>query len=142
MIFTSNQKTQAFAYLEILIENKSVFEIVKKNPKRSLSQNSYLHLILSHFSIEFGYDLEYTKQDIFKRIVNKDLFLVVSENKITEVFYEYYKSTTKLDTKEMTIAIDRFRDYSAGNGLYLPAPDEHEFLISIQNNIEKYKQYL
>ena len=142
MIFTSNQKTQALAYLEILIENKSVFEIIKKNPKRSLSQNSYLHLILSHFSIEFGYDLEYTKQELFKGIVNKDLFLVVSENKITEVFYEYYRSSTKLDSKEMTIAIDRFRDYSASNGLYLPAPDEYEFLISIQNNIEKYKQYL
>jgi hypothetical protein len=142
MIFSPTQKVQAIAYLEILFDKKCFFEIIKKHPKRTFSQNNYLHLILAQFSIEFGYEIEYTKQIIFKREVNKDIFLRTFENKKTGEYLEYYRSTADLDTKEMIDAIQKFRIYSSHEGCYLPEPNEHEFLINIQNNIEKYRQYL
>ena len=42
------------------------FVELKEITNRSLKQNSYLHLILSYYAIEFGYTLEYTKRHIFK----------------------------------------------------------------------------
>ena len=38
---------------------------------------------------------------------------------------ETIKSTTSLDTKQMTEYIDQCRMWAAGEGLYIPSPDEY-----------------
>ena len=123
-------------------EKGCVVELVRKRPIRSLPQNSYLHCILGYFASEFGLTLESVKYDIFKKKVNPDIFEDKRVNKRNQTI-TFIRSTTSLDTREMSIATERFRNWSATEaGLYLPAPDEYEALIEAQKQIERYKEYL
>jgi hypothetical protein len=126
-----------------LVENKKQFELTQKSPLRSISQNNYLHLILGLFSLEYGETIEYVKLEMFKKAVNPDIFKTEYINKRTGEIREDWKSTTNLDSKEMTTAIDRFRDYSSKElGLYLPEPKDILYLNEINLQIENNKQYL
>ena len=141
MKFSPNQKADAIKYVICQFDKNNSIEVKKIAKKRTLSQNRYLHLLLNYFAIEYGYSLEYVKQEIFKRIVNENIFKKLDHSKYGLV-YIYYRSTSELDTNEMTIAIERFKNYSAENGLALPDADNFEFLQHIENEIEKYQQYL
>lgn len=130
---TSNlvERQKAITRIKKLLENKAVIEIVEKKPTRTIKQNRYLHLILGFFASETGYTLEEVKQEIFKKIVNPALFY---EGEIGElVSIQRWRSTADLDTFEMTQAIEKFRDYSSAEaGIYLPSPDEKDFLMQIE----------
>lgn len=135
-------QNRATERLNYLIEKEKTFEITVKNPKRSISQNSYMHLIFSWFGIEFGYTMEEVKQDIFKKHVNSDIFYEGTKEGLVTI--ELWRSSADLDTKELTLAIDRFRDFSAKQGCYLPEPSD---MVSInemerQLSIKSSKQYL
>ena len=137
---------QAFEKLKYFIEKGKRFELKAKHDKRSISQNSYLHLILTAFAIETGYTLEETKRDIFKEYVNRDLFYVGEHNGvINELIIYRWRSTADLDKKEMTLAIDRFRNFASKElGIYLPEPSDLVGLQELENEISKHsnKQYL
>ncbi|WP_314060117.1 recombination protein NinB [Empedobacter brevis] len=130
---TSNlvERQKAITRIKKLLENKAVIEIIEKKPTRTIKQNRYLHLILGFFASETGYTLEEVKQEIFKKIVNPALFY---EGEIGElVSIQRWRSTADLDTLEMTQAIEKFRDYSSAEaGIYLPSPDEKDFLLQIE----------
>ena len=84
--------------------------------------------------MEYGETPEYVKQDIFKKLVNPQIFLTEYVNYKTGEVREAWRSTADLNTKEMTTAIDNFRDYASKEaGIYLPTPDD---LISL-NEIER-----
>ena len=126
-----------------LIEIEAFVELRKINEKRTLSQNSYLHLLFSWFAIEYGERVDFVKQYIFKRVVNKEIFLSEHINHKTGLIREDWKSTKDLDTAEMTLSIQRFRDYSSKQAnIYLPEPNETEYLKQIEIEIERNKQYL
>ena len=117
-------------------------ELKKKHTQRSLAQNSYLHLLLGMFASEFGYTLEEVKFDLFKKHCNADIFIRRRKNRRGQEV-KYVRSSTELDKAEMTMAIERFRNYSSAQcGLYLPRPDEHEAIFFAQQQIENYKEYL
>lgn len=143
MICNSNipyEVNQAKTRFKWLIDNKKMFEIKEIRPKRSISQNSYLHLILYWFAAEYGETLEYVKQEIFKKVVNKQIFKTEYVNEKTGEIRTDWKSTAILDTKELTTAIDRFRDYSSKEaGIYLPEPNDLTTLQYIENEIKKNK---
>ena len=122
--------------LKHLIKKGANIELTEKRSRRTLSQNAYLHLILSWWGLEYGYTLEESKQ-YFKEL-NKDYYYYEKKGKT------FVKSTSGVDTKEMTIHIDKFRDWSVQNGLYLPAPNEQQQIKSIQNQLQAYanKKYL
>lgn len=130
---TSNlvERQKAITRIKKLLDNKSVIEITEKKPTRTIKQNRYLHLILGFFGSETGYTLEEVKQEIFKKIVNPALFY---EGEIGEIVtIQRWRSTADLDTLEMTQAIEKFRDYSSAEaGIYLPSPDEKDFLLQIE----------
>ena len=134
---TSNlvERQKAITRIKKLLDNKSVIEIVEKKPTRTIKQNRYFHLILGFFASETGYTLEETKQEIFKKIVNPALFY---EGEIGElVTIQRWRSTADLDTLEMTQAIEKFRDYSSAEaGIYLPSPDEKDFLLQIEIDLK------
>ncbi len=136
----SEDKNRAEAYFEQLIKSGSVIEL-KKKQKRTLNQNSYLHLILSWFASETGYTLEYVKTEFFKRLCNPDIFNVNVHGIFGRV--KDLRSTTELDTKEMTTAIDRFRNWSGSEaGIYLPAPNEDEYLQQIEIEISRKQEWI
>lgn len=137
-----NQKQDAIDRFKYLIGKGKRIELTEKKKKRSISQNSYMHLIFSWFGLEFGYTLEEVKQEIFKREVNPEIFYDGDKDGIVTI--QKWRSTASLDTGEMTLAIDRFRDFSAKHGCYLPEPKDLNWLETIENEISKHpsKQYL
>ena len=125
-----------------LYEKRCVVELSEKKGKRTLKQNSYLHLILSYFALQYGERMEYIKQEFFKRHVNPDLFLREKEGKGIGR-YCILRSSAELDTKEMSTAIDRFRDWAAKEaGIYLPSSDEHGMLGEMEREVELNKRWI
>lgn len=125
-----------------LVEKQAVVNLSEKFPQRSLKQNSYLHLILTYFASEYGCTPDDAKQDYFKKLVNPDIFVREKENKKGKVV-RYCRSSSELTTQEMTLAIDRFRHWSAIEGdIYLPSPDDRDFILHCEQEIERNRQFV
>ena len=120
----------------------ALVEVIKKHGQRSTSQNAYLHVCLGYYASEFGYTIEEVKHEIFKKKLNKDIFQVERINKRGQRVIRL-RSSRDLDRKEMTTAIERFRNWSSAiAGLYIPAPNETEALFEAQRQIEQYQEFL
>lgn len=124
-----------------LINDGKDFELTEKRLRRTIKQNRYLHLLIAYFGLETGYTLEEVKQEIFKKIVNPQTFYDGEFGTIAKV--ERWRSTSDLNTDELSLCIDRFRDYSAKEaGLYLPEPKDLNHLREIEIELENSKKYL
>lgn len=133
---------QARARLENLIAGKKVFDITEKKPQRSLSQNSYLHVLLSYFACQIGETMEYVKREYFKKLVNPATFIREREDKFLGRI-KFLRSSADLDKDEMTLCIDRFRNWSSAKaGIYLASPDEGRMISLMEIEIERNKEYL
>lgn len=142
---TSNKldKNRAIEKFKYLISKGKIIELKEKRKIRSISQNSYLHLILSWFALEMGETLKYTKETTFKKEVNPDIFKYEFVNRKTGEIRTEFKSSSLLNTKEMTTAIDRFRNFASTEfGIYLPEPKDLVSLREMERQIENQKQYL
>lgn len=129
-------------YVNRLYRERAVVEVKKKLPNRTLAQNSYLHLLLGYFGVEYGCSLDEAKIDYYKRTCNRDLFERTTVNKHGREI-TYLRSSADLTTGEMTLSIDRFRNWSAANaGIYLPAANEHQMLLYAQQEMERGKEFL
>lgn len=144
MIFNLKNEYEVPKFIERVKElmNKGeVVELTKKSNKRTLAQNSYLYLILSYFGTITGYTKDEVKLLIFKKLVNPKIFSIEKVNS-RGVKIKTFRSTSELNTSEMTMAIERFRNYSAAKGIYIPAPNENEALIYARQEVEKNEEYL
>lgn len=136
-------KNRAIEKFKYFLNKKKIVELKEKRKIRSLSQNNYLHLILSCFALEMGETLEYTKREIFKIQVNPEIFYYDFINRKTGEIRKDLKSTSTIDTKDMTTAIDRFRNFASINfGIYLPEPEDLVNLREMERQINNQKQYL
>lgn len=124
-----------------LYKKGCVVELTKKT-QRTLNQNAYLYVILSYLAMETGNTVEYVKREFFKIECNKALFVTTDIDKILNKEVLKIRSSSDLTTVEMTTAIERFRNWSADNGYYLPSPEEQAFLQEIEIELDKQKQYL
>ena len=122
---------RANEYLSKLIKDKVCIELKKVVRKRTNLQNSYLHVLISLFGNNFGLLLEEAKQTIKEE-------LGYTYEKKGRVFL---MQTSKMDSKELTIFIDKFRDWSVQKcEYYLPTSTEYyEDQMRIDNEIEQYK---
>lgn len=112
----------------------SMIELKKLNPKRTIQQNSYIHVIFALFGIEFGYTL-----DEAKTLLKRECNFMTYEKSGTK----FLRHTSQMQTDELTKFIDWIRTYSAQNGLYLPTPEEYrEGQAYIDNQITSHKEYL
>lgn len=129
-------------YVNTLFKKKAVVEVKEKKKNRTIRQNAYLHVILSYFAAEYGISTEEVKLDIFKRTCNKDIFIKRKVNKYGKEV-ETVRSSASLDTSEMTTAIDRYRNWAVSvAGIYLPSPQENDYLIHCQQVIEQNKEFV
>lgn len=120
-------------YLNKLIASGCDFEIKKKLSKRTYSQNNYIHLLFSYFALNTGYTPNEVKQDIFKKIVNPEMFYEGEKEKIKGLKIEQWRSTADLNIKEMSICTERFLDWSVLEaGIRLPEPSDIAFLREIE----------
>lgn len=145
MLFdTSNplQKEQFKARSAKLAESGKIVELTEKKPKRSLQSNKYLHVILGFFACETGNTLEYVKQQYYKKLVNPSVFIREIDDKYLGKI-KILRSSADLDSAEMSLTIDRFRNFASSEaGIYLPSPDEERLIQLMELEIERYKQYL
>ena len=117
-----------------LLSKRSKVELNQTRKSRTIKQNSYLHVCISLYAIEFGYTLNEAKTDL-KRLCS---FMVYEKNNS-----RYLKETKKLSTKELTDFIEWIRGYSASNGFYIPDAEEYKtHKFNIDREIDKHKQYL
>lgn len=122
-------------YVNQLYKENAVVELKKRQPKRSSNQNAYLHLALGWFACEYGCSLEEVKVDFYKRECNREIFELTKLNKSGKEV-KYLRSSSELSTAEMTLSIERFRNWSSSvAGIYLPAPNEDQLLIYIQQEM-------
>jgi hypothetical protein len=129
--------------LDHFINKCKVVELTEKRKNRTLSQNAYLHLLLTWYSFETGMESEYVKQYIFKVYINPDVFKTTTHSKKTGEEYEYIRSTADLNTAELTLCIDRFRNHSSQElGIYLPEPNDLASLREMERTLSQNKEYL
>lgn len=124
-----------------LFIKQGMVELAEKT-QRSSQQNRYLHLLLGYLAMKTGNALDYVKEIFYKRAANKELFVREKEDEILGKV-EYLRSSADLSKEEMTLSIDRFRDWSSQTaGIYLPTANEQEFLASIEYEMSRYKQWI
>lgn len=115
---------------------------LKVRTSRSLRQNAYLHLILGWFAAETGNTREYVKREYFKRLVNAEIFVRFVDDRWlgkTEIIL----SSAEVSKEEMTIAIERFRNWSSQEaGIYLPSADEKNYLEQMEIELGRYRDLI
>ena len=125
-----------------LAESGKVIELAEKKPRRSLPQNKYLHVILAYFGTQTGNTLEWVKQQYYKKLVNPDLFVREKEDKYLGRI-KVLRSSADLDTAEMSLSIERFRNWAAQEaGIYIPSADEAILIQQMEIEIERSKEFL
>ena len=125
-----------------LADSGVIVDLTEKKPRRSLPQNKYLHVILAYFGTQTGNTLEWVKQQYYKKLVNPDLFIREKEDKYLGKI-KVLRSSAELDTAEMSLSIDRFRNWSAQEaGVYIPAADEAILIQQMEIEIERSKEFL
>jgi len=122
---------RANEYLSKLTKDKVCIELKKVVRKRTNLQNSYLHVLFSLWGDKFGLYLSEAKQTVKEE-------LGYTYTKKGRVFL---MQTSIMDTKQLTVFIDKFRDWSSIECKhYLPSPEEYYLdQIRIDNEIEIYK---
>lgn len=120
--------------LSYLARKGNIANLKKVNPKRSLSQNNYLHLILAAFGAHFGYTLEEAKM-VYKQ-VNSLAYYYEKKGRT------FVRSSADLDTHDMAATIDKFMEKSREAGYELPLATDQEWLRQIENEIERSRRYL
>jgi len=129
-----SEKSQAMSYFMKLVNKKSLVEVKKISPKRSLSQNSYLHLLIGAFGAHFGYTIDEAK--IVYKDMNSSTFLYEKNGR------KFYRSSADLTKEDMAKTIDTFMQKSAEQGYTLPLATDQEWLRQIENEIERSRYYL
>ena len=125
---------KAELYFKTMVISKFKIELKRILPNRSISLNSYLHVCISLFSIEFGYNLEESKT-LLKR---KCSFMIYEKNGL-----KFLKKTSTLNNKECSEFVEFIRNYAAQHDLYIPDAEEYKTnKFNIDKEINKNKEYL
>ena len=121
-------------YSDKLKLSNSKVELKKLGANRSISINSYLHVCITLFAIEFGYTLAEAKT-MLKRECD---FMVYEKNGL-----KFLIETSKQDNAECSKFVEWIRNYASKQGLYIPDAEEYkENRFSIDREIDRHKTYL
>lgn len=127
-------------WLRKQIAGKKVVEMKVKHPVRSIPQNKYYQVCVSYFASQYGCGTNEVKEIYFKRQVNADIFL--REHEVNGRVRQYARSSADLTTAEMALAIDRFRNWSASEGIYIASSEEHKLYNHMLQEIERNKEFV
>lgn len=127
------EQKKAFAYLTLLATRHAAVEVRRLSPRRTLTQNRYLHLIIAAFGNFFGYTPEEAKM-VYKYI-NNEIYRYKRRG-IT-----FYRSSADLTKDEMAVTIDKFMGVSAKNGYELPKAEDHKWIWQLENELEKSRYF-
>jgi len=120
--------------LEVYLKEQNRIELKLVREKRSIRQNSYLHICIALFGIEFGYTIDESKT-LLKR--ECPFMIYEKQNK------KFLKKTSEMDSKELTDFIDWIRNYAGMQGLHIPDADQYlHNQHEIDKQISNHKTYL
>ena len=123
-----------------LAESGKIVELREKKPVRTNLQNAYLHVIIGYFASQYGCGMEEAKVRFYKLKCNPELFWIDNPKRPGE---KMIRSSAKLDKAEMSLSIERFRNWSSMEaGIYLPDAHEDYLLQLAEIEIEKNKNYI
>ena len=125
-----------------LADKGAIIELTEKKPRRTLSQNSYLHVTIAYFASQYGCTTEWAEQRYFKQLVNPELFVREKDDEFLGRV-KYLRSSADLDVSEMSLAIDRWRNWcSMEASIYIPSADEAILIQQMEIEIERNKEFL
>jgi len=118
-------KERATAKFTYLLKNGKKADIKEVRNKRTIKQNAYLHVLFTLFGIEVGLTIDESKTYIKREL---------------KFFYEkqdmiFLKKTSECNTKELTDFIEKFRNLSSKQGIYLPTADEYTYNYQYFDNL-------
>lgn len=135
----SIEKHKAITRFQKLLEDNKKIELKEVKPRRTLSQNAYLHVCITLYAIEFGFTVEEAKTQL-KRLCDFMRYEKEDNNGKKIVFL---KQTSIMTTDEIGQFIDWIRTHSAKHGCYIPTAEQYkENAFEIDKNIEQYKEHL
>lgn len=117
-----------------------VVELTEKNT-RTTSQNRYLHLLIGVVAMEVGVTLEYAKDEYFKRLTNRTIFCIEVDDQFCGKV-QRLRSSADLTKEEMSMAIDRFKQWGREQGMYMPEPNDEAMLRDIEVEMGRMRRYL
>lgn len=124
-----------------LFKKQGIVELSER-VKRSNQSNRYLHLLLGYLAMETGNSLDYAKEIFYKRAANSEIFVREKEDELLGKI-EYLRSSAELTQEEFSLSVDRFRDWSSQvAGIYLPSPNEEQFLESIEYEMSRQQRWM
>ena len=122
------------------MEGEEIFEITRKKVRRTLPQNSYLHLLLAYFALEYGCRKEYAKLEFYKKTVNPDIFVYPRYDRIKDCIVEEIRSSKELTKEEMSLSIERFKIWSVQEaGILLPDAEDKENIQQAEMDTKNYR---
>ena len=125
-----------------LADKGAIIELTEKKPRRTLSQNSYLHVTIAYFASQYGCTTEWAKQRYFKLLVNPELFVREKDDEFLGRV-KYLRSSADLDVSEMSLAIDRWRNWcSMEASIYIPSADEAILIQQMEVEVNRNKAFL
>ena len=86
--------------------------------------------------------MDYVKRYYFKAHCNAVLFVTERYDARLKQKVRTLKSSRDLSTEEMNTAIERFRNWAATEGWYIPTPEEEYMIRQAEAEINKRKEYL
>ena len=105
-----------------LIAKGKVVELTEKRMGRTLQQNAYHAVCISYVAAELGESYQYVNEQYYKRACNYDLFVRRYDDPVLGSVLRL-RSSRELSKEEMTLSIDRFRNWAANQlGMYIPDP--------------------
>lgn len=125
-----------------LYKKGAIVECSEVKAKRTLNQNSYLHAILGEFAMQVGERVDYVKREYFKVECNRDIFERENYDKRLKRNVKMLRSSRELTTEEMTTAINRFRNWAAEGGIYLPEAGDDQWIAYIQREMRHLREWL
>ena len=120
--------------------DRPVVDITEKTT-RSPSQHRYAFLLIGVVAMETGTDIDTAKEHYFKRLVNSDIFGYEVEDRFLGRISKM-RSTTEMSKEQMSLAIDRFKQWGREQGWYMPDANEESLLQMIEIEMGKMKRYL
>ena len=130
----SLDQSKAKVYFDKLILKNDKIELKAIKGSRSISINSYLHVCITLFAIEFGYTLAEAKT-LLKRECE---FMIYEKNGL-----KFLVETSKQNNEECSKFVEWIRNYANQQGLYIPDANEYkENKFTIDREIDKHKTYL
>ena len=122
---------RAMRRLEALTNSNKVIELKEKVKKRTISQNSYMHVLFKIYGMETGYT-ESEAKTVLKRECSSLMVYETNGEK-------FLKGTSELSKEECQRFIDWVVNFAAMQGIHLPSPDEyiehqHEIQIELDRN--------